>query len=176
MASAGRDGNDPWMVPESFARIERNLVEAFSLIKNVPVILTMYNQSSIHSPDRFAVLDCLRVISILWIMLAHTLALNTAAGLLNPEYVMPPTGFLSQWVSQLYFQARFGVDTFLFISGFLVVTSLMKKLDPISVTSDKQFARPKAYQWIPMLYLHRLMRILPLYIFCLLLWWKIGIW
>ena len=175
MASAGRDGNDPWMVPENFARVERNLVEAFSLIKNVPVILSMHNQKSTYVQDRFAVLDGLRVISILWIMLAHTLALNTAAGLLNPEYVMPPTGFLSQWTSQIYFSARFAVDTFLFISGFLVVTSLMKKLDPISDTAVSTFVRPDAYQWIPMLYLHRLMRILPLYIFCLLLWWKIGI-
>lgn len=175
MASAGRDGNDPWRVPESFAPVEKNLVEAFSLIKNVPVILSMHDQNKIYSQDRFAVLDGLRVISILWIMLAHTLALNTAAGLLNPEYVMPPTGFLSQWTSQLYFSARFAVDTFFFISGFLVVLSLMKKLDPIPEVTDAVFVRPKAYQWIPMLYLHRLMRILPLYIFCLLLWWKIGI-
>ena len=175
MASAGRDGNDPWRVPESLALAEKTLVEAFSLIKNVPVILSTYDQNKIYSQDRFAVLDGLRVISILWIMLAHTLALNTAAGLLNPEYVMPPTGFLSQWTSQLYFSARFAVDTFLFISGFLVLSSLMKKLDPISEATDTIFVRPKAYQWIPMLYLHRLMRILPLYTFCLLLWWKIGI-
>ena len=49
MASAGRDGNDPWRVPESFAPVEKNLVEAFSLIKNVPVILSMHDQNKIYS-------------------------------------------------------------------------------------------------------------------------------
>ena len=170
MSTAGRDGSDPWIVPERFALIEKTVVEAFSMIKNVPIILSIDSKQS--SPDRFAVLDGLRVLSILWIVLAHTLALSTGVGLLNPEYVMPPTGFLSEWTSQLYFSARFAVDTFLFISGFLLVVSLLKRLDPVT---ERPKPRSNATTWVPMLYLHRLMRILPLYTFCLLLWWKIGV-
>lgn len=182
MATAGRDGSDPWIVPERFAKIEKTIVNAFSMIKNVPVILKVDSRQN-DAPGRFAVLDGLRVLSILWIILAHSLALSTGAGLLNPEFVMPPTGFLADWTSQLYFSARFAVDTFLFISGFLLVTSLLRKLDPIAEDKSTSFPAPlkdassipSATLWIPMLYLHRLMRILPLYICCLLLWWKIAI-
>lgn len=167
MSATGRNGNDPWIVPESFVEIERSIIDAFSLIKNVPFI---FDSSGVS--ERFAVLDGLRVLSILWIILSHTLALTTASGLLNPGYVFPPTGFLTNWTSQLFFSARFAVDTFFFISGFLVVSQLLKKLDPGMPATSKL---PSPLVWIPMMYLHRLMRIIPLYAFCLLLWWKIGI-
>ena len=170
MSTAGRDGSDPWIIPVDKNSFLKRSIDAFSLIKNVPVIFEISTGSN---GERFAVLDGLRVISIIWILFSHTFALVTGVGMLNSDYVMPPSGFLVNWYYQIIFSARFAVDTFFFISGFLVVKSLLKKLD-IS-PSDTSSKLPSPQIWIPMMYLHRFMRILPLYLFCLLFWWKIGV-
>jgi peptidoglycan/LPS O-acetylase OafA/YrhL len=75
--------------------------------------------------DRFIALDGLRAISILWIILGHTLTVSTSIGLLNPAAVLPPEGFLRHTSAQLLLSSRFAVDTFFFISGFLVVLSVV---------------------------------------------------
>lgn len=160
----------PSWIEES--RILQKVLNAFSLVRNIPLIFSVTSKSS----ERFPVLDGLRVLSILWIILAHTLALSTGIGLLNPGYVFPPTGFLTLWSSQIFFSARFAVDTFFFISGFLVVNTMLKRLVPIEETPlTLHEASSPSWQWIPMMYVHRLMRILPLYITCLLIWWKLGV-
>jgi hypothetical protein len=171
MSTAGRDGSDPWIIPVDKNSFLKRSIDAFSLIKNVPMI---FESSTGLNGERFAVLDGLRVISIIWILFSHTFALGTGVGMLNSDYVMPPSGFLVNWYYQIIFSARFAVDTFFFISGFLVVNSLLKKLD-ISPSDTSVSKLPPAQIWVPMMYLHRIMRILPLYIFCLLFWWKIGV-
>lgn len=251
-------------------RWRATVVNAFSLVNTVPYIFQPRPMAvpGCEEPDQFLVLDGLRAISILWIILGHTLTVSTSIGLLNPAAVLPPNGFLKSASAQLLLSSRFAVDTFFFISGFLVVLSLLKRLSTLSgpaasanAPSDGasvMFPRPKSqillsygnkdfelspvpvaarlsgasshggsgeqqllsafaaaggyqgvatsedggltltlttsedgglvaaagreatevpglWSWLPSFYVHRLLRIWPPYVFCLLVWWKIGV-
>lgn len=119
-------------------------------------------------------LDGLRVGSIFWIMLGHVMAIQSSsgAGYSNPGNFLPPTGLTTTLVGQLLFSSRFAVDTFLTISGFLVVYVLQRKLPSVCPLAETQlslcyevFAR--YLTTLPSLLLARVVRIVPLYAVCL---------
>ena len=74
-------------------------------------------------------LNGMRSISMLWIIFGHTLAVQSSIGYQNPAAVLPPTGMVSSTLGTLFLSARYAVDTFFFISGYLVMSGLLKKLD-----------------------------------------------
>jgi peptidoglycan/LPS O-acetylase OafA/YrhL len=148
--------------------------------------------------------------SMLWIILGHTLTTNVMNGIANPAVLLPPDGMLASFPAQLFMTSRFAVDTFFFISGFLVSISLLRRLLPkqghgegegdgdgeavvcasnatttsnygdnattaAAVPTTHAHAHLPVSVWLPNFYLHRLLRILPPYSFCLLLWWKVGV-
>jgi len=82
-----------------------------------------------HSPET-ACLDGLRVGSLFWIMLGHVMAIvsSSGAGYSNPAEFLPPHGLTTTIPGQLLFSSRLAVDTFLCISGCLVVYVLDRKL------------------------------------------------
>ena len=106
-----------------------------------------------------AFLDGMKVGSILWVISGHVMAIQSSSGpgYLNPWSFLPPTGLTTTLPGQLLFSSRFAVDTFLCISGFLVVYVLKERLAPNlgSILSVLAF---------------RLLRILPLYLVCLGFW------
>lgn len=54
---------------------------------------------------------------MLWIVLGHLMAVQASVGFVNPEVFMPPNGMVAKPEGQLFFSARFAVDTFFFLSG-----------------------------------------------------------
>ena len=106
-----------------------------------------------------AFLDGMKVGSILWVIAGHVMAIQSSSGpgYLNPRSFLPPTGLTTSISGQLLFSSRFAVDTFLCISGFLVVHVLKERLAPEvgSILSTLAF---------------RQLRILPLYVACLGFW------
>jgi peptidoglycan/LPS O-acetylase OafA/YrhL len=108
-----------------------------------------------------ACLDGLKFGSIVWVMLGHIVAIqsSTGPGYLNPSKVLPPHGFTTTLGGQLVFSSRFAVDTFLCISGYLVVHILKRKLS----------RSPSLWDILSLLAL-RILRILPLYGMCLGFW------
>jgi peptidoglycan/LPS O-acetylase OafA/YrhL len=123
-----------------------------------------------HRPET-ACLDGLKVGSILWIVSAHVMAIqsSTAAGYLNPVDFLPPHGITTTLLGQLLFSSRYAVDTFLCISGYLAVYVLKRKFQWDRTTK-------MTTKWITLVgvLLMRLLRILPLYMFCLGFWMYIA--
>ena len=124
-------------------------------------------------------LDGVRVFSMLWVVLGHTLAVQSAIGFSNPEDLLPPAGALASVLGQLFFAARFSVDTFFFVSGFLVVHALLKRLRAPADGGGGRHEASGAFalrysRAAPYLALHRFVRITPPYMACLLFWWKVA--
>eukprot|EP00978_Attheya_sp_CCMP212_P041160 scaffold232507_cov63-Attheya_sp.AAC.1 len=115
-------------------------------------------------------LDGIRTLSILWIMLGHVVAIWSSNGFLNPADFLPPRGVTSTSLGQFLFAARFSVDTFLLVSGFLAVLVLLKRLP----TSSGNNSLGAMGRWIPPLVIYRLVRIVPLYGICLVFWWQLA--
>lgn len=119
-----------------------------------------------------ACLDGLRVGSIVWIMLGHVMAIQSSsgAGYSNPSNFLPPAGLTTTLLGQLLFSSRLAVDTFLVISGYLVVHVLLKKVSLRTPSYSSSFCKDVIIRYvttIPILLLTRMGRILPLYAMCL---------
>jgi peptidoglycan/LPS O-acetylase OafA/YrhL len=120
-----------------------------------------------------ACLDGLRTVSILCVILGHTMAIQSSSGggYSNPWEFLPPTGLTTTIPGQILFASRFAVDTFLFISGFLVVYVICAKMPDVG---ENQSFSKRYITTIPGLVLHRLIRILPLYVMTLGFWVEIA--
>jgi len=75
-------------------------------------------------------LNGMRSISMIWIILGHTIVVQSSVGYQNPSAVLPPTGMIASTPAMFFFSARYAVDTFFFIGGYLVMSGMLKKLDP----------------------------------------------
>jgi peptidoglycan/LPS O-acetylase OafA/YrhL len=124
-----------------------------------------------------ACLDGLRVGSLLWIVLGHTMAImsSSGAGYSNPVNFLPPTGLTTTIPGQLLFGSRLAVDTFLCISGFLVVHVLVRRMPaPNGSSSNSNNAVWRYVTTLPALVLNRVVRILPLYVCVLAFYTQIA--
>jgi peptidoglycan/LPS O-acetylase OafA/YrhL len=84
---------------------------------------------------------------------------SIGAGYANPSNFLPPTGWTTTLIGQLLFSCRFAVDTFLILSGYLVVTVLHEKVRiPTNGSVCLFYCRQ-----LPGLLFGRIVRILPLY-------------
>jgi len=112
-------------------------------------------------------MDGVRVFSMMWVIFGHTILwplLATQAGYSNIMALVPFEGqrnaLLATWAGQVIPSAEFSVDTFFFMSGFLALFVSLRKL------RGKQAF--DAVKTAPILYLHRWLRITPVYM--LILW------
>jgi peptidoglycan/LPS O-acetylase OafA/YrhL len=143
----------------------RQIIPEFNIFSNSPRIF--------KPRENTACFDGLRVWSILWIILGHLMAIQSSSGggYSNPRDFLPPDGLTTKPLGQLLFASRFAVDTFLFISGYLVVHVLCIKMPLRNL--DQSFGMRYILS-IPKLMLFRLIRILPLYIMTLGFWTQIA--
>ncbi|CAB9513264.1 nose resistant to fluoxetine protein 6-like [Seminavis robusta] len=110
-----------------------------------------------------ACLDGLRVFSILWVILGHVMAIESSSGggYSNPVDFLPPNGLTTTFLGQLIFASRFAVDTFLVISGYLLVIVIARKAPSLCNNGKRRWST--FFQLIGL----RLLRILPLYLLCI---------
>lgn len=118
-----------------------------------------------HQRAETACLDGLKVGSIVWIIGAHIMAIqsSTGAGYINPKDFFPPSGITTTFFGQLLFSSRYAVDTFLCISGYLAALVLQRKLKN---NGNSCLVVLKVVAAI----LFRVIRIMPLYLCCLGFW------
>eukprot|EP01052_Picozoa_sp_SAG31_P004169 SAG31_NODE_170_length_21415_cov_8.230813_9_plen_549_part_00 len=138
----------------------------------------LHNYGRLSTPVRAAkemqVLNGMRVVSIMWVILGHT-ALYIG-GVQPPginmlyvrEIVMP------QWSTCLISGAPLAVDTFFLMSGFLAANAMcdhcIKKGTPTLLAGKWKSlnVNENALLWVPFAYVHRYIRLTPLYAFVLL--------
>jgi hypothetical protein len=110
----------------------------------------------------------------------------------NEDAILPPEGLLTTYAGQAIISAEFSVDTFFcigaFVAAYALTKHLQKALAPASLPapsapaanyksenglstqpSSQRHPKKKAlgWTWVPMLYLHRFLRLSPLYFYIL---------
>eukprot|EP00455_Lapot_gusevi_P042780 TRINITY_DN5126_c0_g9_i1.p1 TRINITY_DN5126_c0_g9~~TRINITY_DN5126_c0_g9_i1.p1 ORF type:complete len:421 (+),score=95.63 TRINITY_DN5126_c0_g9_i1:94-1356(+) len=111
-------------------------------------------------------LNAIRVLSMCWVVMGHSLVFQlTSPGFSNIGVIFPPNGWLSQWWFQVVPGAFFAVDTFFWMSGFLVGFTLLKYL--------RRDATAIGWGKIPSLYLLRWLRLTPVLGVVVLFYWQI---
>lgn len=127
----GKDTGIPWLrdaEDDDSRHIIVKFARCFSLRQNYRRLM---------APPRsgpFLCLDAVRVLSMLMILLGHTLYFEQSiVGLTNPHEAMGfhNRGFLSTGVGLIANGCLFGVDTFLALAGFLAVLLFMKELGKV---------------------------------------------
>jgi peptidoglycan/LPS O-acetylase OafA/YrhL len=118
----------------------------FSLRENVRSLMCPPKE------NRFAPLDGLRALSMIWIVFFHSLFI---AGhfMSSAEFLKYATPMSLRWIVQ----GEFGVDVFFVISGFLIGHLLMSELYGTRRID------------LPLFYMRRFLRLMPSYFVCLVL-------
>ena len=127
-------------------------VQAFSLYKTVPTILSTKQTSA-----AIRCLNGIRVISMLWVILCHT---NLWVSLTGVDNALDFLDTLKRFSYQAVSNGFFSVDSFFFLSGVLVAYLTLR-----------QMKRKNGRFPYLMYYIHRYLRLTPVYAFILFFTW-----
>ena len=153
----------------------RSFILCFSPQRNIKALLEPHPTTGTAAP--FACFNAIRFFAMWGVIMGHTflwqvISLPFGGGPSSLYSVLPPGGLLSSF-STLLFGLEMGVDSFFFISGFLAMFIVLRKLDKGKLGThfslgDSPQKGQSALLWIPAMFLHRWLRIVPLLIF--LIW------
>ena len=129
------------------------LITAFSLYKTVPTLL-----ATKQPPGIITSLNGLRVISMFWVILGHSVAF-IGLNFDNPLHVFKVAGTFS---FQAVGNAFFSVDSFFFLSAVLVAYLTFRQM--------KKKGRFPVIHY----YVHRYLRLTPVYAFALFFTWALA--
>ncbi|XP_066155257.1 nose resistant to fluoxetine protein 6-like [Euwallacea fornicatus] len=121
-------------------------VQAFSIFRNGKKLFKTFKHTS---GDQIQVIHGLRVISMMWIVVGHTFFFLTDYPSMDANFI---ENFEWTWNSFYLSTAHLAVDTFFFLSGFLMAYQYLKQ-NPQSF--DGHIKR------IPFMVLHRYLRLTP---------------
>ncbi|XP_062550333.1 nose resistant to fluoxetine protein 6-like [Armigeres subalbatus] len=131
---------------------------AFSIYSNW---LSLMKTSARPANGRSNTIDCIhgvRVLAITWIIFAHTYLVYNSSPLINP---IDTLRWIDSFHSTLIIAGPLSVDTFFLLSGLLIVWSQMRELDRTRFLN------------VPVMYLHRYIRLTP--VFAALILFTVGI-
>lgn len=148
--------------PESLGR---RVLACFSLYKTWPSLVGPAR------PGPFNALDGVRVFSMSWVVLGHLFVFPTEiVSYTNQDAILPPEGLLATYAGQAVISAEFAVDTFFcigaFVAAYMLTKHLQKAMAPPAADSKTE-KKPLGWSWVPMLYVHRYLRLSPLYFYVL---------
>lgn len=134
-------------------------LKAFSILTNAEKIFSL-KPSVDQNLDIF---NGVRFLSMCWIILGHTyfVRINLSFNLDYLADLMKTPG-----ISTIVGAASFSVDVFFCIGGFFVAFALIGKFSALKTNNFKLLGK---------MYFHRIYRIWPSYVLCILLYYKISI-
>ncbi|KAH8342870.1 hypothetical protein KR059_000972 [Drosophila kikkawai] len=135
-----------------YGKVSGQLLGAFSLRQNLPQLLTT---SSTPSPRLIPCLHGIRCLTIIWIILGHGYMYLLLAPTVNSLEIVAWARTPFSMVMQ---SGAVSVDTFFLLSGLLLVLSSLRELE-----------RTKGSLNVPLMYLHRLVRLTPVLALAVLL-------
>eukprot|EP01132_Coremiostelium_polycephalum_P003997 gene3997-4998_t len=147
--------------------IEKNVIAriflSFSLVSN-------YNSyiNSSSTKRYFDSLDGVRSLSMIWVVLGHSLLFLSNFGVDNVEYVVQTAKKF--FAFQVIPAGEFAVDIFFTLSGFLVAYSVINQLDKFTGLRSK-FG---SFKFWSLYVIHRFIRLSPLYFFLIPFFMYIG--
>lgn len=133
-------------------------LKCFSLYSNVPKLFALKSRSELDPLDT---LHALRVLSILWILYGHVCQFRLTVNPLKNYYEVYDK--MKEWRYAWVYGAEFAVDVFFWMSGLLMAFLFLQSLHVRQSLSLSEWC---------LLYLHRAYRILPGYMYILILLWS----
>nr|XP_016936647.1 nose resistant to fluoxetine protein 6 [Drosophila suzukii] len=133
------------------------VVKAFSARANSRAVFRIVDTKA--NPN---VIDCLhgiRCLSFIWVVYCHDYLVFATSPNINMGYVLT---WIDSFFSLFVKHGVYAVDTFFFLSGLLLVVIVLRSMD-----------RTKGKLNIPIMYLHRYLRLTPLLAFGILIYLKI---
>ncbi|KAK7094202.1 hypothetical protein V1264_007855 [Littorina saxatilis] len=140
--------------PDSDKESVPKLVKAFSLLTNMPKVL-----SGSKSPKAIHCLHGIRFFSLMWVVLGHTYNYGVISVVDNPTTVnlVDADAIFHRFTFQGIMAAGFAVDTFFLLSGLLVTW-----------LSLRDMAKKNGVGYWVMFYFHRFWRLTPIYMIVLM--------
>jgi hypothetical protein len=124
------------------------IILCFDLVSNCKQIVRPPPKTPSRDLD---VLNGFRVLSMLWVILGHSDSMGMSSSN-NVDAVLSDHGVYKEWYYRIVVAAEYAVDTFFFLSGFLLVFLVFPK-----------FRAVKGKINILKVYLHRYLRLTPVY-------------
>ena len=155
---AGSDISDetPLLASEAPKKLKKfdpvEWIQAFSLYKTIPTVLSTKKTSA-----AITCLNGMRVLSILWVILCHT---HIWVFLDGADNMLEGLNVLKRFSFQAIGNGFFSVDSFFFMSGVLV-----------AYLTFRQMKRRNGRFPYVMYYVHRYLRLTPVYAFVLFFTW-----
>jgi peptidoglycan/LPS O-acetylase OafA/YrhL len=129
-------------------------LRCFSLYSNVNKLFDSRSADTSSATAGLAVLNGVRVISISWVILGHCLAFRAGNAIINIDSF---TWIGKQFWTAIGYGGFYAVDSFFWLSGFLLCYLTLQEIERRRGDTSPVF-------W-GTLYLHRFLRLLPLYSF-----------
>ncbi|XP_016949352.1 nose resistant to fluoxetine protein 6 [Drosophila biarmipes] len=145
---------DYFLCPEQ-DKIPR-LIKAFSARATSRSLFAVVDPRA--SPNVIHCLNGMRCVSLVWVILGHEYVISLKAPAIN---MLDNLRWMSQPFTSFILYAPFSVDTFFFISGLLLVSIGLRSLE-----------QTKGRLNVPLMYLHRYLRLTPIVAVALLVYLK----
>jgi peptidoglycan/LPS O-acetylase OafA/YrhL len=142
---------------KSMSPVWAQVFMCFSLTGNAS---RLFSTKEEKKKDPLDMLNALRVLSIGWVVLGHTNLFRASFSVIYNYMDIKPS--FSHFYFTFLYNATYAVDTFFWISGFLQ-----------GYLMTNQVVLHKRINWF-MIVVHRLIRILPVYMFVMLFGWSLA--
>ena len=141
--------------PDDKSKGIHSVIRCFSLRDNYKSLMSV---RKCKPGDHSNVLDGIRVLSMLLVISGHCFTFKTHNAIVNLENF--ETRMSAAWWDLFIFLGEYSVDTFFWMGGFLLGYLLLQEV-------EKKRGKFGALGW-SLVYIHRILRILPVYAFMLL--------